>query len=147
MNTEDKDAITLSFAQVESILGFPLPKSAYTYNAWWANGGHSQAAAWMNVGYQVAGVDLRMKSVIFRKKSGTVKTAPPSNALSICGYPFSFSNTGNTATSVLDEDKLTELFDVFQVTRGRNYTNPMKKQSERSDLDVTISLKMSQTEE
>ena len=91
LNTEDKDAITLSFAQIESILGFLLPKSAYTYNAWWANGGHSQAAAWMNVGYHVDAVNLAEKSVIFQKKSGTVKkTAPPSNTLSICGYTFSF---------------------------------------------------------
>ena len=69
LNTEDKDTISLSFAQVESILGFSLPNSAYTYNAWWANGGHSQAAAWMNVGYQVAVVDLGMKSVVFKKRS------------------------------------------------------------------------------
>ena len=52
---------------------------------------------------------------------------------------YKLSNTGNTVTIVLDEDKLTELFDVFQVTRGRYYTNPLKKQSGRSDLGISFS--------
>ena len=42
----------------ESILGFSLPRSAYTYNAWWSNGGHTQADAWMNAGYRVTGIDF-----------------------------------------------------------------------------------------
>ncbi len=29
--------ITLSFAQLEHILGFELPLSAHKYHAWWAN--------------------------------------------------------------------------------------------------------------
>ena len=37
--------IRLSFAEIERILGFKLPKSAYEHEAWWSNNptGHSHA--------------------------------------------------------------------------------------------------------
>jgi hypothetical protein len=31
------DSIDVDFSQVEDILGFPLPQSAYRHQAWWAN--------------------------------------------------------------------------------------------------------------
>ena len=33
----DSDEVTLTFAQVEAILGRALPASAWKYDAWWAN--------------------------------------------------------------------------------------------------------------
>jgi hypothetical protein len=39
---------TLSFAEIEQILGLELPKSAYLYEAWWANDKtHVQANSWL----------------------------------------------------------------------------------------------------
>ena len=46
------DDVLLSFADVEAILGCPLPPSASKYDAWWANIGddpftqHSHARSW-----------------------------------------------------------------------------------------------------
>jgi hypothetical protein len=50
----------LTFAEVESILGFSLPPSAYRYPAWWANDatGHSHAAAWLEAGWKTENVDV-----------------------------------------------------------------------------------------
>ena len=49
--------ITLSFAEVERILGVPLPASAKSHRAWWGNQKDSktrpQAHAWLSAGYQV----------------------------------------------------------------------------------------------
>jgi hypothetical protein len=56
----------LSFQQVGTILGFPLPDSASKHRPWWANGGHTQAAAWMDAGWEVKSVSLGV-SVTFRK--------------------------------------------------------------------------------
>lgn len=56
---------TLSYAEIERILGFELPSSAYVHREWWANGGHSQAQAWMAVGWKVESVQLGV-SVTFR---------------------------------------------------------------------------------
>lgn len=60
---------TLSFAQVEQILGRPLPPSARTYQAWWANqrgAGHSQAHSWMGAGWHSCDLDLKAQHVSFK---------------------------------------------------------------------------------
>jgi hypothetical protein len=50
--------VTLSLAEVEQILGFSLPDSAYRHRPWWANGGHSQCEAWMKAGWRVDKVQM-----------------------------------------------------------------------------------------
>lgn len=60
---------TLSFGDVEEILGFPLPTSARTYRPWWANDEtHVQAVdGWLSVGWKVNSVDLATEIVTFRR--------------------------------------------------------------------------------
>ncbi len=62
-----KKDITLTFSDIERVLGFKLPQSAYTYHAWWANGGHSQSDAWLGAGYKVERIDLEARKVGFSK--------------------------------------------------------------------------------
>jgi hypothetical protein len=54
--------VTLSFQQVESIIGRALPPSARRLSQWWENPRshtrHVQARAWMAAGWRVAGVKL-----------------------------------------------------------------------------------------
>jgi hypothetical protein len=66
------DSWTANFAEVEEVLGFPLPPSAHRYREWWANqrgGGHSQAKGWQDAGWKVWEVDLAGKRVEFRRKA------------------------------------------------------------------------------
>ena len=59
---------TLSFDRIEAILGFSLPKSARSYQAWWANqvgGGHVQANAWLDEGWHTEQLSLAQRQVIF----------------------------------------------------------------------------------
>jgi DNA-binding transcriptional regulator YiaG len=60
---------TLTMAQIEELLGAPLPSSARTRVGWWSNRsrGAVQAAAWMGAGYHVEKVDLSTETVQFRK--------------------------------------------------------------------------------
>lgn len=46
--------VTLSFNDIEQIIGNTLPKSAYVHaEVWWANDyTHSQAIAWIDAGYE-----------------------------------------------------------------------------------------------
>jgi hypothetical protein len=60
--------IILCNKQVEKIIGDALPPSAYKYRAWWGNGGHSQANAWLNAGWRVDKIKLR-DSILFAKNS------------------------------------------------------------------------------
>ena len=59
--------VQLTFAEIEKILGFPLPRSARRYAAWWSNSGgsHVQSLAWMEAGYRTQDIKLREESVRF----------------------------------------------------------------------------------
>lgn len=52
--------VSLSLDQIESIIGAPLPKSAYNYRQWWENQAdvstRPQAKAWIQAGYTVESV-------------------------------------------------------------------------------------------
>jgi hypothetical protein len=61
----------LTFAEIERILGFKLPKSAYEHEAWWANNatGHSHARVWLDAGWRTENVDLATRKVTFQRSS------------------------------------------------------------------------------
>lgn len=75
----EREDITLSFSEIESILGFPLPRSAHAHRPWWANqknhDNHSQTSIWMDAGFQVESFDLRNRWVRFTRAS-PVMAAP-----------------------------------------------------------------------
>lgn len=70
LNNLATDQETLTFAQIEDILGTTLPPSARVYAAWWSNQAHNHAAAWVGAGWKTKNVNLRTGSVTF------VRTAP-----------------------------------------------------------------------
>ena len=65
-----KDEIELSFSEVERILGFQLPDSAYLHQPYWSNSGsHPIASGWLNAGYLSQHVDMKGQTVEFVKKN------------------------------------------------------------------------------
>lgn len=65
------------FEEIETVLGFALPPSAYRYPAWWANQqgpGHSQTNGWRPVGWQTSKVDLERREVTFERKQQIAQT-------------------------------------------------------------------------
>lgn len=69
-----------SFNDIENVLGFKLPASAYEYQAWWANqsgSGHTQSAAWQEAGWKTEDLDLARRTVKFvRYQNAFAKYAP-----------------------------------------------------------------------
>ncbi|MFQ6087038.1 MAG: hypothetical protein ACE5OV_03350 [Candidatus Bathyarchaeia archaeon] len=56
--------VTLSFAEVEGIIGDNLPFGALRTKGWWTNTSRtSQGQAWLNVGWKVQEVDLDKRTV------------------------------------------------------------------------------------
>ena len=53
LRNNTSDFIVLELIEIEKII-FPekLPKSAYTYSAWWSNTGHNHADIWTDAGYR-----------------------------------------------------------------------------------------------
>jgi len=62
---------TLSFSEIERILGFKLPKSAHEHRAWWSNPSsstdHPYAQSWLAAGWMVDTVNQKDKWVRFRR--------------------------------------------------------------------------------
>jgi|SRR6185437_3366384 hypothetical protein len=70
----------LSFSEIERVVGFKLPKSAYEHEAWWSNNatGHSHARAWMKFGWRTEAVDLAARKVTFQRSHQPTPSAMPS---------------------------------------------------------------------
>lgn len=66
--------VTVSFRELQSILGAPLPASAYTYREWWSNQrdtkSRPQAHAWGSAGFAVDAVNQSRSNgwVRFKRK-------------------------------------------------------------------------------
>ena len=62
-----KEAVELSFHEIEQLLGFDLPRSARRHSAWWSNSGgaHVQSFAWLKAGYRTQNIDLVRERVRF----------------------------------------------------------------------------------
>ena len=62
------DELTLSFKQIESILGFPLCPSARKYITYWhPTETHMLPKAWLEAGYEMIHLDLHSETVILQK--------------------------------------------------------------------------------
>ncbi len=62
------DFCTLTFSDIEKIIGEPLPCSARRHAQWWGNDRtHTQALSWMLAGWNVGQVDLVEQYVFFSR--------------------------------------------------------------------------------
>ena len=62
--------VTVSLAQLQTVLGRALPASARVHRAWWGNNDRSpQARAWLSAGWRVAGVNLAGGQVTFERSA------------------------------------------------------------------------------
>ena len=68
LTRQRKSIVTLEFSEIESILSRSLPASAYQHRAWWANTpSHSQAANWLQQGWEASNLDLAAQTVAFKR--------------------------------------------------------------------------------
>lgn len=72
----DSVPLELSFAEIEAILGRPLPPTAASTRAWWANSQTAQGRAWQEAGWLVDYPNLEEKIVMFRPARITYRITP-----------------------------------------------------------------------
>lgn len=77
LSGSDGREVTLSFAEIETLLEAKLPVSARRRRGWWSNRGSGgvQAQAWMAAGYHVTALDLAQEQVTFAKPTLTYTVA------------------------------------------------------------------------
>jgi hypothetical protein len=84
LSESGQEIVQMPFSEIEKLLGRVLPQSAYTYNAWWANGGHSQASAWLDAGYKVSSIDFPSMAVTFIKNGAAIPKKIPVQKQQLC---------------------------------------------------------------
>lgn len=72
----DSVPLELTFAEIEAILGQPLPATASTTRAWWANSQSTQARSWQEAGWLVDYPNFEEKIVTFRPARITYRVTP-----------------------------------------------------------------------
>jgi hypothetical protein len=66
-----------SFSELESVLGFPLPKAARVGRAWWSDDPvKTHSRAWTLHGWSVDDVDHAAEQVVFRRGGEASAAAP-----------------------------------------------------------------------
>lgn len=63
LSQRSEDKVSLTFSEIESILGFSLPVSAYKFASFWANnenGQHHHCRAWLDAGYRTVDVSKNL---------------------------------------------------------------------------------------
>lgn len=99
------------FSDISDILGFPLPKSAYTYAAWWANqsgAGHVQSSAWQSAGWRTGDLDLEKEEVVFYYSGGDAAPQYPDTAVGALslGLTIEQAKAGLATRFGVNEDKI-----------------------------------------
>ncbi|MGX5801771.1 DUF7662 domain-containing protein [Bradyrhizobium sp. Arg314] len=81
--------LSMSFDEIEQIIGGRLPPSARQREEWWANSpsGHSQARAWLRANYRASGIDLANERVDFNLEGWPEGYRKPNMASADKGRP------------------------------------------------------------
>ena len=67
LSTQDEDVVCLTYAQIEALIGSPLPDSAYTSASHWRTKSVTVARIWTASGWEVVQVDRRGHAVVFQR--------------------------------------------------------------------------------
>lgn len=69
LRSSGRATVSMSFDEIEQVIGAPLPQSAFTHRAWWSNNptNNVMTHAWLEAGYTTAEVDMAARTLVFRK--------------------------------------------------------------------------------
>lgn len=111
---EDASIITVTFDEVEEILGFDLPKSARKYRPWWANDqSHSHAVdGWLKVGWKTDNVDIQDERVEFVKSKEQKNLPRKSRSTKREEKPEITSDTTGKQFEEISRGVMSDYFDV-----------------------------------
>ena len=76
------ELVPMTFAQIESVLGFKLPRSQ-AYPAWWSNNPTNNVMTneWLAAGYKTEQVDIEGRRLVFRRTAPTKLKAKEARSL------------------------------------------------------------------
>ena len=77
LGDSDQDTVPMTFAEIEKVLGFPLPASKQ-YPAWWSNNpsNNPMTREWLDAGFETESVNIGSEKLVFRR----IRKSPDSSA-------------------------------------------------------------------
>jgi hypothetical protein len=64
--------VPMSFAEIEKVIGAPLPPKAVDHPAWWSNNtsNNTMTRVWLDAGFRTERVDIAARRLVFRRTGG-----------------------------------------------------------------------------
>ena len=80
LKSQKNSAISMTFAEVERVIGHKLPRSA-RYPAWWSNNPSNNVMTkiWLEAGFKTEQVDIEGRKLVFRRAVSQTFPAQASN--------------------------------------------------------------------
>ena len=77
------DEVSMTFAEIERLLGAKLPPKAQHHRAWWSNNptNNVMTKVWLAAGFRTEQVDLDARKLVFRRVGAPGSTATTSAAV------------------------------------------------------------------
>jgi len=113
------DRVPMSFADVERIVGFKLPKKSQIHRAWWSNnpGNNAMTKIWMDADFRTEQVDIEARRLVFRRVGSPQQVETP--------LPRSEAPGGAAAPATLPPHPLFgALKGLLRVMPGTDLTEP-----------------------
>lgn len=90
--------VPMTFAEIERVIGAPLPASSRRHRAWWSNNptNNVMTHAWLEAGFESSDVDIVRERLVFRKATGKARVpsaapTPPAagreDGAPVCRHP------------------------------------------------------------
>jgi hypothetical protein len=82
LRRQKADSLTLTFDQIEKIVGFDLPASQDSY-AWWSNNpdNNVMTKVWLDAGWRVKHIRLKEREIVFHRDLPAIVVAQESEAV------------------------------------------------------------------
>jgi len=73
LKRQPRDAVPMTFGEIEKIIGAKLPASAHQHRPWWSNNPdrHVITKVWLDAGFQSEQVDISGRKLVFRRVRGS----------------------------------------------------------------------------
>ncbi len=66
---QPRDAVPMTFGEIETIVGAKLPASAHKHRPWWSNNPDNSVMTqvWLDAGFESEQVDIATRKLVFRR--------------------------------------------------------------------------------
>ena len=102
LRNSGRDAVSMTFADIERVIGADLPPSAFKHRPWWSNNPSNSVItnSWLKAGYKTEKVDMADKKLVF-VKTPQYPPAPEADARELRDGPAAAAATAADSFSLV----------------------------------------------